>query len=85
MKTTISIETFRDIRGYYLNELARTEPSGRNSLNYKKYKVTVEEIEENKEIYQERLQKIYNEKHSGFRIKSEVLKEAEKLGINIVK
>ena len=77
------IETFRDIRGYYLKDLQNTKPNGINHLNYKKYKVTVEQLEESKEVYQQRLQEIYDEKHSGFRIKSAVLNEAKKIGVII--
>ena len=83
MNNTESVETFRDIRGYQLKELANTKPSGINSLNYKKYRITVEELEESKEIYEERLQEIYDDKHSGFKIKSSVLQEAKKIGVVI--
>ena len=83
MEKIQTIETFRDIRGYYLKELENVKPNGINYLSYKKYKVTVEELEESCEVYKQRLQEIYDEKHSGFKIKLAVLNEAKKIGVVI--
>lgn len=83
MNNIETIETFRDIRGYYLKELSNTKPSGTNGLSYKKYKITVEELQEPSDVYQERLQEIYDNKYSGFNIKQSVLREALKLGVEI--
>lgn len=51
------IETFRDFNSpYFINQLKDEEPSFVNNLRIKKYRVTIEEIEEPKEVYIERLE-----------------------------
>jgi len=57
-----TIETFREITGYWLNELKKEDPSCFNSIvEVEKYRVTIEKIEEPKEVYQKRLQKLWDE------------------------
>ena len=52
----IEFETFRDLKNSYtLNQLRREEPSNVNFLDYRKYKVTIELIDEPKEVLIERL------------------------------
>lgn len=54
------IETYRNPRGYWLNNLVRNEPSCVNSnIQIRRYRVTVTEIEEPKEVLIERLQKLW--------------------------
>lgn len=51
------IETFRDPRGYLLSSLMQEVPTCFNGIvHIKKYRITVELIEEPVEIYQERLE-----------------------------
>lgn len=55
-------ETFRDVSGYWLDNLTRTEPSCFNGIvDVVKYRITVEKIVEDTSIYQERLQKLWEE------------------------
>ena len=61
MSKTI-IETFRNILDTYtINRLKDEKPSFVNSLSYRKYKITVELIDESKEVLTERLKKILSE------------------------
>lgn len=56
------IETFKELRGYWLNDLIKENPSCFNGMvDVEKYRVTIEKIEEPKEVYQERLQKLWDE------------------------
>ena len=56
------IETFRKLKGYWLNDLIKEKPSCFNgTVDVEKYRVTIEKIEEPKEIYQKRLQKLWDE------------------------
>ena len=78
------IETFRDIRGWFLDNLIQKEPSCFNSiLSIKKYRVTVEEIEEPKEVLIERLQKLWDEcqNHHHWSVLKTAAKE---LGITLI-
>ena len=56
------IETFRNLKGYTLTELIQKEPSCFNGeVKVEKYEVTLVKIEEPKEVYKERLQKLWDE------------------------
>lgn len=56
------IETFRKLTGYYINQLEKPEPSCFNGdVNVERYRVTIEKIVESKDIYKERLQKLWEE------------------------
>jgi len=60
--STVSIETFRKIGSWELSNLTNKEPSCFNrDVSFKKWKVTIEPIEEPIEVYQERLQKLWDE------------------------
>ncbi len=82
MEKKIEFETFRDISSYEVGNLKRDKPSSINFLSYKKFKITIEPIEESNEVYIERLNNMllvadgYNEKT---RINAEI-KRLEKLG-----
>lgn len=57
-----SIETFRDPRGYWLRLLEQKEPSSFNGdVQVRKYRVTVELIDEPDEVIRERIQKLWDE------------------------
>lgn len=71
-------ETFRDVLGYTASQLKQSEPSYVNFLSYKKYKVTIEEVEESNEVYIERLQSMLD-KATSFRQKSALKSEIKKL------
>ncbi len=57
-----SIETFRDPRGYWLNQVKKAEPSCFNGMvEVRKYRVTVELVDEPEEVIRERIQKLWDE------------------------
>lgn len=56
------IETFRRLDEYTINQFQNDNPSVWNSeVSVRRYRITIEEIEEPKEVIIERLQKLYNE------------------------
>lgn len=56
-----TLETFRDIRGYQLNNFKRDKPSCFNGIvNIHRYKITVELIEEPQEVLENRLQELWD-------------------------
>lgn len=56
------IETFTELQGCTLNSLIQKETSAFNGMvRVVKYKVAITKIEEPKEVYQERLQKLWDE------------------------
>jgi hypothetical protein len=58
----IEFETFRSLENSYtLNQLKKEEPSNINFLEYRKYKVTVELVEEPKEVLIQRLEGLRKE------------------------
>lgn len=58
----IVIETFRDVGKWEIRNWRDDTPSAFNGIvRYKKYRVTIEEIEEPIETYQERLEKMWVE------------------------
>lgn len=58
----IKIETFRNPKGYMLNQLIKKEPTCFNGcVDVEKYEITAVKIEEPKEVYRERLQKLWEE------------------------
>lgn len=58
----IEFETFNKINSYHINLLKKEFPSIFNGeVSIRRYKVTIEEIEEPIETLQERLQKLYDE------------------------
>lgn len=64
MKTK-TFETFRDLQGsYWGNQIKCTEPSNINFLTYRKFKVTIELIEEPKEVLIERLETLLKNENS---------------------
>ena len=58
----IEFETFRNLENSYtLNQLKKDEPSNINFLQYRKYKVTVELVDESKEVLIKRLEDLRKE------------------------
>lgn len=57
----VVIETFRDMRGsYYLGNMIEKEPSCFNSnVSVRKYRITIELIDEPVEVIQERLKQLW--------------------------
>ena len=80
MKT---FETFNELKGYTISQLTKKEPSCFNGMvDIEKYKVTIEKIEESKEVYRERLQKMWDEcdnHHNWNPLKA----KAEQMGIEL--
>ena len=61
MENKIEIETFRKIGSYQIGNLKQETPSSLNSvISIKKYKISVEEIEEPIEVYEERIQYLWD-------------------------
>lgn len=59
---TICFETFKKFGDYEQHSLTKKEPSCFNgNVNFRKYKVTIEPIEEPNEVLAERLQKLWDE------------------------
>lgn len=57
-----SFETFRIIGDYQIRDLTSNEPSCFNGdVKIRKYKITIEEVEEPIEVLQQRLQKLWDE------------------------
>lgn len=57
----ISVETFRNPKGYYLNNIVKNEPSSINGVvDVFKYKITVELIDEPIEDVHKRLQDLWD-------------------------
>jgi hypothetical protein len=53
----IEFETFRDLNNTYsVSQLKQEEPSNVNFLNYRKYKITIELVEESNETLLARLE-----------------------------
>lgn len=58
----IEFETFRNLENsYMLTQLKKDEPSNINFLEYRKYKVTVELVDEPKEVLIKRLEDLKKE------------------------
>ena len=55
-----SFETFREINQWQENELTQIQPSCVNFLRVKKYRITVEEIDEPDEVICQRLQELWD-------------------------
>lgn len=57
-----SFETFRPIGDYTMRDMTQTEPSCFNGeVKIRKYKVTIEEVEEPIEVLRQRVQKLWDE------------------------
>ena len=57
-----TFETFRNLEdSYWENQIKCQEASNINSLNYRKFRVTIELIDEPKEVLIERLEKLLEE------------------------
>ena len=77
------IETFRDPRGYWLNNLAQNEPSCFNDdIRIRRYRVTVYEIPEPTEVLATRLRKLWRECDNYTHWESMKF-QAKKLGIEL--
>ena len=75
----VEIETFRDITSSYsINELVKKEPSCINFLQYRKFKITIEEIPEPKNVLIERLRSMLNN-DSGHNRKNMINQEIKRL------
>ena len=60
----ICFETFKEFGDYEISKMEQNEPSCFNGfVRVKKFRVTIEPIEEPKEVYAERLAKLWNTKN----------------------
>lgn len=82
--TSSSFETFRSLTTYHRSNMIYTESSCFNGfVNVQKYRISCELIEEPKEVYQTRLQKLWDEcdnHHHWQPLKN----EANKLGVILI-
>lgn len=80
----VKIETFKELAGYSLTQLKKEEPFCFNGfVSIEKYTITIEKVEEPKEVYRERLQKLWDEcdnHHNWVPLKG----KAKSLGIELV-
>jgi len=61
VSSSISFETFRTLSSYDISNIKKDEPSSFNgNIEFRKYKVTVEPVDESFEILSERLQTMWN-------------------------
>lgn len=59
--TTVSFETFKKLNFFDTNNIYQREPSCFNGMvRFKKYRVTIEPIEESDEVYAARLQELWD-------------------------
>ena len=80
----IKIETFKKPHGYTLNQLIKKEPTCFNGcVNVEKYEITAIKIEEPKEVYQKRLQKLWEEcdNHRNWNL---LKSKASELGVELI-
>jgi hypothetical protein len=62
MSEKTQFETFTELGQWHIGNMTRKEPSCFNGcVSFKKYRVTIEEVEEPVEVYQERIQKMWDE------------------------
>jgi len=76
MKT--EFETYKTISGYDISNLKREEPSSVNFLSYRRTKITIELIEESKEVLIDRLENMLSET-TGFTSRQRIIDEIKKL------
>lgn len=80
--TKIEFETFRNVLdNYTVNSLKMELPSAVNFVSYRKYKISIELIEESNEMLIERLTKMLNET-TNWHVKSNINAEINKLKKN---
>lgn len=61
VSSSISFETFRKLSSYDISNIKKDEPSSFNgNIEFRKYKVTVEPVDESFEILSERLQTMWD-------------------------
>ena len=75
----IEFETFRNLKdSYTVNQLRGGEPSCVNFLQYRKFKVSIELIEEPRDVLIERLEKLLKES-VGYNKREMIRKELERI------
>lgn len=73
----MEFETFRDLENSYtLSQLKKDEPSNINFLEYRKYKITIELVDEPKEVLIKRLEDL-RKKTRGYDKNQRLNKEIE--------
>ena len=78
-----SFETFRNMsENYWKNSLKQDKPSSVNSLSYRKYKVSIELIEETSEVLIERLLDLLSKTTNHYHA-SPIKSELRRLGYEI--
>lgn len=78
-----SFETFKEIRSFEIYNLTQKKPSCFNSMvRVRRYKVTVELVDEPKEVIQARIQKLYDET-TNMHYREPLKVEAKKYGFEL--
>ncbi len=82
-KSIVSFETLREIGMYEISNLTQKEPSFFNGwIRIKKYKVTIEEVVEPKEVYEQRIQELWD-KCDNPRYHQSIIAVAESIGYEL--
>lgn len=80
----ITVETFRALDRFEINNFTQTEPSAMNgTCRVIKYKISIERIEEPIEVYSERLNKLWDE-NDNYHNWDCVRSAANKLGVTLI-
>ena len=83
VSSSTSFETFRIIDSYQISNLTQKEPTSFNGdVRIKKYKVTIEEIIEPKEVYEKRIQELWD-KCANMHHYNTIQKVAKKIGYEL--
>lgn len=75
----LEIETFKNIGSYEIENLKKNEPSAINFLSYRKYKISIELIEESKEVLIKRLEELLESNKNNYNRRAIIKDELKKL------
>ena len=80
----VSFETFREFSEYEKRNLTQKEPSCFNGIvRIRKYKITIEHVEESNEVLAERLQKLWDDANYNWHHYQPLQEEAKKIGYEL--
>ena len=83
VSSSTSFETFRNIGSYEIGNMTHKEPSSFNGeVRIKKYKVTIEESIEPQEVYEQRIQDLWD-RCDNMHHYTPIKKMAEKIGYEL--
>lgn len=81
MKSIVTFETFRNLLdgSYWIDQIKTKKPSNLNFLSYRKFKVTIELIDEPKEVLIERLESLKTDR--SYNRNERINKEIQRLNL----